>query len=125
MKKIGFIDFFIDEWHANNYPAMIGRSALKDEFEVAFAYEDATPAGKRTLQQSSQFPCRDVPHTRTIRDLLEQAKCQSTAVVGNREPHDTAWLLWKRDDALPVSHVPFDDGAIVICREQGVSTRAE
>ena len=21
--KIGFIDFFIDEWHANNYPGMI------------------------------------------------------------------------------------------------------
>ena len=23
MKKIGFIDYYLDEWHANNYPRMI------------------------------------------------------------------------------------------------------
>ena len=29
MKKIGFIDFYLDEWHANNYPAWI-RELRKD-----------------------------------------------------------------------------------------------
>ena len=23
MKKIGFIDYYLDEWHANNYPQFI------------------------------------------------------------------------------------------------------
>lgn len=23
MKKIGFVDYFLDEWHANNYPVWI------------------------------------------------------------------------------------------------------
>lgn len=27
MKKIGFIDYFLDEWHANNYPDWIRETA--------------------------------------------------------------------------------------------------
>ena len=27
MKKIGFVDYYISEWHANNYPAWIERIA--------------------------------------------------------------------------------------------------
>ncbi|HBT65194.1 MAG TPA: hypothetical protein DEB10_11115 [Ruminococcaceae bacterium] len=37
MKKIGFIDFYLDEWHANNYPAMI-KEIAGDEFTVAYAW---------------------------------------------------------------------------------------
>ncbi len=37
MKKIGFIDYFLDEWHANNYPEMI-KKETNGEFEVAYAY---------------------------------------------------------------------------------------
>lgn len=35
-KKIGFIDYYLDEWHANNYPKMI--SSATDLMEVAYAY---------------------------------------------------------------------------------------
>ena len=27
MKKIGFVDYYISEWHANNYPAWIDAAA--------------------------------------------------------------------------------------------------
>ncbi|WP_018758549.1 hypothetical protein [Paenibacillus terrigena] len=37
MKKIGFIDYYLDEWHANNYPEWI-RSASGGSMEVAYAY---------------------------------------------------------------------------------------
>ena len=37
MKKLGFIDFFIDEWHANNYPAWIREAKRGTEFELAYA----------------------------------------------------------------------------------------
>lgn len=42
MKKIGFIDYELDNWHANNYPAMI-HEVSGGEYEVAFAwgYQDA------------------------------------------------------------------------------------
>ena len=40
MKKIGFIDYYLSEWHANNYPAWI-RKACEEmgiEYEVAYAW---------------------------------------------------------------------------------------
>ena len=44
MKKIGFIDYYLDEWHANNYPRMIaeasnGSMAVTGAFGlIAFAH---------------------------------------------------------------------------------------
>ena len=29
MKKIGFVDYYLSEWHANNYPAWIERIAAE------------------------------------------------------------------------------------------------
>lgn len=37
MKKIGFIDYYLDEWHANNYPAFF-KKAVGDEMKVCMAY---------------------------------------------------------------------------------------
>lgn len=37
MKKIGFIDYYLDEWHANNYPEWI-KKASEGAMEVAYAY---------------------------------------------------------------------------------------
>ena len=37
MKKIGFIDYFLDEWHANKYPEWI-RNATNGAMQVAYAY---------------------------------------------------------------------------------------
>lgn len=37
MKKIGFIDYYLDEWHANKYPDWI-REATNGSMEVAYAY---------------------------------------------------------------------------------------
>lgn len=48
-RKIGFIDAYIDEWHANNYPAMIARSRYGSEFEVVCASETAPAPDKRAL----------------------------------------------------------------------------
>ena len=42
MKKIGFIDYYLDEWHANNYPAWIEEYNRKHgtDFKVAFAFAE-------------------------------------------------------------------------------------
>ena len=47
MKKIGFIDYYLDQFHANNYPEMI-KKASDGRYEVAYAYgmvdaEDGLP----------------------------------------------------------------------------------
>lgn len=37
MKKVGFIDYYLDEWHANNYPAMISEQS-GGRYKVCYAY---------------------------------------------------------------------------------------
>ncbi len=50
MKKIGFIDHSIDEWHANNFPGMIKDSGLSDSFSLSLAWEKETAPGKKSLE---------------------------------------------------------------------------
>lgn len=42
MKKIGFVDYYISEWHANNYPAWIERIAAEMgvDYKVAYAWAE-------------------------------------------------------------------------------------
>mgnify|MGYP002509361428 CR=1 FL=1 len=44
MLKVGFIDYFLDEWHANNYPKFIAQQ-FGDEFKVAYAYAEKDKEG--------------------------------------------------------------------------------
>lgn len=37
MEKIGFIDYYLDEWHANNYPQII-KELSNGRYEVCYAY---------------------------------------------------------------------------------------
>lgn len=38
MKKIGFIDYYLSEWHANNYPAWIEAACKRLGYDYAVAY---------------------------------------------------------------------------------------
>ena len=51
MKKIGFIDHYIDNWHSNHFPQLIRESAFKNDFEIALAWEETTPPGKKPLAE--------------------------------------------------------------------------
>ena len=51
MKKIGFVDLFIDEWHSNHLPEWISQAVRKDEFELAKSMGYKTVyLGKRILR---------------------------------------------------------------------------
>jgi hypothetical protein len=58
MKKIGFVDFYLSEWHANNYPAWIEKAneALGLDYKVAYAWaeEDVSPVDGRTTDEWCQ-----------------------------------------------------------------------
>ena len=49
--KIGFVDYFISEWHANNYPKWIKEAS--DEFEVSYVWaeEEVSPYDSVTTDQ--------------------------------------------------------------------------
>ena len=84
--KIGFIDYYLDEWHANNYPNWI-REASDGEMEVSLAYGMIdSPIGGRTNAQW----CADmgIAQAATIAEVVEQ--CDGIIVLSpdNCEMHE-------------------------------------
>ena len=56
MKKIGFVDYYISEWHANNYPVWI--DALKCDYKVTHAWaemEKSPVDGRTTAEWCEKF----------------------------------------------------------------------
>lgn len=86
MKRIGFVDYYIDEWHANNYPTFIRQSAYKDAFEVALAWEETTPAGRRPLDEW----CREqgVGKAESVEEVIEKCDCIVVLSPDNAERHE-------------------------------------
>ena len=118
--KIGFIDYYLDEWHANNYPNWI-REASNGEMEVALAYGMIdSPIGGRTNVQwcadmgiaqaatiaevcASATPCIMVPSPNVTNDHQEKnARIleQHGAAVVLHENHCDGELLFRTTQEL-------------------------
>jgi len=85
MRKIGFVDLFIDEWHANNYPKWISESANRKDFELAYAWEERTNEGGKPLAKW----CEDFGATPTssIEELVEISDAIIVLAPSNPEVH--------------------------------------
>ena len=89
MKKIGFVDFYISEWHANNYPAWIkaASDAIGEDFTVAYAWaeEDLSPVYNETTDEW----CEKFGVTRcdTIEELCEKSDYIVILSPSNPEKH--------------------------------------
>ena len=84
--RIGFIDYYLDEWHANNYPKWI-YEASNGEIEVELAYGQIdSPIGGRTNAQW----CSDmgVERAETIEQVVD--RCDGLIVLSpdNCEMHE-------------------------------------
>ncbi len=90
--KIGFIDYFLDEWHANNYPEFI-RKAAGDKMAAVYAYGhiDSPRNGGRTTEQW----CADMGLERcmTIDEVIEKSDCLIVLSPDNPEMH---WELCQK-----------------------------
>ncbi len=89
MKKIGFIDYYISEWHANNYPAWIkaANEALGTDYQVAYAWaelETSPVDGVTTAQWCEKFgvaPCA------TLEELCEKSDVLLMLAPSDPEKH--------------------------------------
>ncbi|HEY3265369.1 MAG TPA: Gfo/Idh/MocA family oxidoreductase [Armatimonadota bacterium] len=86
MKKIGFIDYYIDEWHANNYPNWIHESRFAKEFEIALAWEEMTPPDRIPLAEWCKR--EGVGKAESIEQVV--AECDALVVLSpdNAERHE-------------------------------------
>ena len=89
MKTIGFVDYYISEWHANNYPAWIKEAAEKLGVDYAVSYawaeEYVSPVDKRNTDEW----CRDfgVERCESIAELCEKSDFIIVLAPSNPEKH--------------------------------------
>lgn len=86
MKKIGFIDYYLDEWHANNYPEFI-RNASDGRYEVAYAYGkiDNPIGGMTNAQWSNKM---GIPLVDSIEEVVEKSDVLIVLSPDNPEMHE-------------------------------------
>ena len=85
MKTIGFFDYYLSEWHANNYPAWIRE--INPEFTVAYAWAelDVSPVdGVTTDEWCAKFGAR---RCGTIEEVCEKADFLIVLSPDNPERH--------------------------------------
>ena len=85
-QKLGFVDLFIDEWHANNYPAWIKGAPRAAEFELAYAWQAEQRPGLRTLDKW----CADfgVTPCGSIEEVVEKSDAIFVLAPANPEVHE-------------------------------------
>ena len=84
--KIGFVDYYLDEWHANNYPAWI-KEASGGEAEVAYAFGliDSPLTGMTSAQWCEKF---GVTQCATIEEVVEKSDALVVLSPDNCEMHE-------------------------------------
>lgn len=88
MKKIGFIDYYIDEWHANNYPAWIRENAEKTgrQIDVAYAWAEIdNPNGLSTTDWCERYGVEKVS---SLEQLIEKSDYLIVLSPDNPEHHE-------------------------------------
>lgn len=88
MLKIGFIDYYLDEWHANNYPSLITRlSDGKAAVTAAYGYMDSPHGGLTTTEWCTR---NQVLSCATPDELITVCDCIVVLSPDNPEMH---WTL--------------------------------
>lgn len=89
MKKIGFIDNFLSEWHANNYPDMIRNNPKAQEagLDVCYAYAktDASPYDGVTTDEWCN--AHRVEKCNSVEELVEKSDYIVVLSPDNPELH--------------------------------------
>ena len=106
MKKIGFVDYYLSEWHANNYPAWISDACLELglDYSVAFAWaeRDVSPIdGITTDEWCKKY---GVEKCNTIDEL-----CDRSDVVMILAPSDPEKHLEYANAVLPHKKLTYID----------------
>ena len=89
MKKIGFVDYYISEWHANNYPAWFkeANENLGLDYEVAYfwAEKDISPVDNVSSKEWEEK--MGIKQVDTIEELCKKSDVIVVLAPSNPEKH--------------------------------------
>ena len=88
-RKIGFVDYYISEWHANHYPEWIAQAneALGTNYQVAYAWAelDVSPVDNvSTDQWCEKFGAE---RCATIEELCQKSDCIIVLAPSDPDKH--------------------------------------
>lgn len=99
MLKIGFIDYYLDEWHANNYPEFIKRQS-GGRYEVCYAYGKIdSPIGGITNREWAEK--QNIQLLSSIEEVIEKSDMLIVLSPDNPEMH------------LELTDLPLKSGKLV------------
>ena len=85
MIKIGFVDFFLSEWHANNYPTWIKETGK--EFEVAYAWAEKEVSPYDGITTNQWCETMGVQQCGSIEEVCEKSDVIVILSPDNPENH--------------------------------------
>ena len=86
MKRVGFIDYFLDEFHANNYPGLIEKCS-EGRYKVTCAYGHIDgPEGKMTSRAWSEKT--GIPVYDSIQKVIDNSDALIVLSPDNPEMHE-------------------------------------
>ncbi len=87
MKKIGIIDYFIDEWHSNTYLGLFEKAneELGLDYKIAYGYAEVEKEGRLTTEEW----CRknNIERCESIEELCEKSDNILILAPANPETH--------------------------------------
>lgn len=89
MKKIGFVDLYISEWHADNYPGWITEVGKKLglEYEVAYAWAEQEISSVDGLTTDAWCEKMGIQRCATLAELCEKSDCIVVLAPSNPKAH--------------------------------------
>lgn len=87
MKKVGFIEYYLDEWHANNYPPMI-EELSGGEYKVCYAYAKTESPKEGAMTNKEWAEKFGVELLDSIEEVIEKSDCLVVLSPDNPEMHE-------------------------------------
>ncbi len=87
--KIGFIDYYLSEWHANNYPAWIREICARDglDYEIAYAWGEIEVSLRDGKTNSEWARENGVELCATMEEVCEKSDVLLILAPSNPEKH--------------------------------------
>jgi hypothetical protein len=88
MKKLGFIDYYLNEWHADNYPDMITK-ATDGKYQVCYAYAYSEPPIEKGLLSNKEWAkLHRIELLDSIEEVIEKSDSLIVLSPDNPEMHE-------------------------------------
>lgn len=89
MKKIGFVDYYISEWHANNYPAWMAEMNEKMglDYKVCYAWAEEYVSPVDGVNTDQWCEKMGVERCMTVEELCEKSDVIVVLAPSNPETH--------------------------------------